>query len=317
MRIFVAGATGAIGRSLVPMLVAKGGEVYGLTRTPSKAAWLQEAGAEPIVADALDAPAIQRALASVRPEIVIHQLTSIASASDVRRFDEAFAASNRLRTEGLKILIAAARLAKARKVIAQSFCGWPYARVGGAVKTEDDPLDTRPARRQIRTLAAIKQLEATVSSLVDLEGIVLRYGTFYGQDTGLFEPGMVRMLRRGMLPLIGDGGGWWSFVHVDDAASATARAVEQTSRGVFNVVDSDPAPARQWLPLAAAAVGGKPPPSVPAWLARLVAGEHIVAMMTRARAGSNAKIGREWGWSPRYPSWRTGFKEVAATLQPR
>lgn len=316
MRIFVAGATGAIGRALVPMLVAEGGEVFGLTRTPAKADWLRAAGATPVMADALDTQAIERALATARPEIVVHQLTALASAGDVRRFDKAFEASNRLRTEGLNILIAAARSTAVRKVIAQSYCGWPYAREGGAVKTEEDPLDSRPARQQTRTLAAIKHLESTVLSLGDLEGIVLRYGAFYGPGTGIFGPDIVRMLRRRMVPLVGDGGGWWSFVHIDDAASATARAIEETARGVFNVVDDEPAPVREWLPHLAAAIGAKPPLSVPVWLARLVGGEHMVAMMTVARAGSNAKIKREWGWSPRYPSWRAGFAEVAARLEP-
>jgi len=314
MRIFVAGATGAVGRRLIPPLTAKGHQVFGLTRSRENSQRLAAQGAEPVVADALDAGAIERALAASRPEVVVHQLTALAGVSDLGNFDRAFAGSNRLRTTGLDILIAAARKAGARRIVAQSFCGWPYARVGGPVKSEDDPLDPTPPRRRAQTLAAIKYLEATVSGLRDLEGIALRYGVFYGPGTGLFEADMVRQLRKRSVPVIGDGGGWWSLLHIDDAASATVAAIESRVNGIFNVVDDQPALVREWLPALAEAVGGKPPRHIPAWIASIVGGDHLVTMMTQSRAGSNAKIKQELAWTPAYGSWREGFRDVAATL---
>lgn len=313
MRVFVAGATGAVGRSLIPALIAKGHQVLGLTRKPENGRWLDAHGAEPVVADALDAPAIERALVKFRPETVVHQLTALTGMSDLRNFDRVFEGSNRLRTAGLDILIAAARKAGARRIVTQSFCGWPYAAVGGPVKSEDDPLDPAPLRQRTQTLAAIKYLEATVSGLRDLEGIALRYGVFYGPGTGLFEPDVVRQVQKRRVPLIGDGGGWWSFLHTDDAASATVAAIESEARGIFNVVDDEPTPVRDWLPCLAAAVGAKTPQQIPAWIARMIGGEHLAALMTRSRAGSNAKIKRELGWAPGYGSWRRGFAEVAMT----
>ena len=316
MRIFVAGAAGAVGRGLIPALTAKGHQVSALTRTPDKAQWLKSAGASPVVADALSADAIERALAESRPEVVVHQLTALAGASNLRNFDAAFATSNRLRTTGLDILIAAARKSGARRFIAQSYCGWPYARVGGPVKSEDDPLDPTPPRRQGETLASIKHVETTMSGLKDLEGVALRYGGFYGPGTGMFAAATVDQLRKRQIPLIGGGGGFWSFLHVDDAASATVAAIESDITGVFNVVDDEPAPVRDWLPALAEALGAKPPRRVPAWIARLFAGEALVTMMTDSRAGSNAKIKAELGWIPTVASWRKGFREVAARLAP-
>ena len=315
MRIFVAGATGAVGRRLVPALVAKGHHVFGLTRAQDKGQWLGAAGAAPVIADGLDAEAIERALNEARPEVVVHQLTALAGATDLRNFDRAFAASNRLRTIGLDILLAAARKAGARKIVAQSFCGWPYARVGGLMKSEDDPLDPAPPRRQAHTLSAIRYLESTVSNLRDLQGVALRYGFFYGPETGMFEPDVVRQLRKRQMPVIGGGGGWWSFLHIDDAASATVAAIEGEASGIFNAVDDEPAPVREWLPALAAAVDAKPPLRAPAWIARILAGDAVVALMTTARAGSNAKIKRELAWTPSYGSWRRGFRDVAATLK--
>ena len=314
MRIFVAGATGAVGRRLVPALVARGHLVFGMTRSPDKARAIAEEGARPVVGDALDAAGVKRALAEYRPEIVVHQLTALAGASDLSRFDRTFAGSNRLRTEGLDILFAAARKCGARRFVAQSFCGWPYARVGSPVKTEEDPLDPAPRHGQRETFAAIQHVETTMSGLGDLKGVALRYGAFYGPDTGLFEPDMVRQLKRRAVPLIGGGGGWWSLLHIDDAASATVAAIEGDAAGVFNVVDDEPAPVREWLPALAEAVGAKPPRRLPAWIARLLAGDALVAMMTEARAGSNAKIKREFSWAPAMPSWRQGFREVGATV---
>jgi nucleoside-diphosphate-sugar epimerase len=315
MRIFIAGATGAVGRRLTPLLTAKGHPVFGLTRTPDKVQLLQSWGAEPIVADARDADAIERAMARARPEIVVHQLTALAGASDMRNFDSAFAGSNRLRTAGLEILIAAARKSGARRFVAQSYCGWPFARVGGEIKTEDDALDSTPPRRQAETLAAIRHLETTVAGLEDLEGVVLRYGGFYGPGTGWFEPEVVRQVRKRQIPVIGGGGGWWSFLHIDDAASATVAAIESRVCGLFNVVDDDPAPAREWLPALANALSARPPRKLPAWIARLVAGDALVTMMTESRAGSNAKAKRELAWTPAFGSWREGFAQVARSIR--
>lgn len=309
MRIFVAGATGAVGRHLVPRLVGNGHSVVGLTRTPAKTGLLRELGAEPVVADALDEKAIHAAIAAARPDVIVHQLTDLKGASDLRKFDTAFASSNRLRTAGTDYLIAAARDCGVKRIVAQSFCGWPYARVGGYVKSEDDPLDPNPPQELRSTLDAIRYLERAVTTTPDLIGVALRYGGFYGPGTGVFEPSMIEQIRKRRMPLIGGGTAWWSFLHMDDAAEATALAVEHGC-GIYNIVDDDPAPVHDWLPELAAMLGAKPPFRVPAWLGRLAAGEHIVVMMTQSRAGSNAKAKRELGWSPRHPSWRQGFAEI-------
>jgi nucleoside-diphosphate-sugar epimerase len=263
--------------------------------------------------DALDAAALREAVVSARPEVVIHEMTALANASDLRHFDRAFAQTNRLRTEGLDHLLAAARDAGARRVIAQSYCGWPFARVGGPVKTEDDPLDPSPPREFQRSLQAIRHLESAVAEARDLEGIVLRYGSFYGPGSGMFGGPALDQLRRRLFPVIGDGGGWWSFLHLDDAAEATARAVEGGRPGIYNIADDEPAPVRDWLPALAGMVGAKPPRHIPRWLARIAAGEHMVVMMTESRAGSNAKARRDLGWRPAHPSWRLGFAEVLAS----
>jgi nucleoside-diphosphate-sugar epimerase len=313
MRIFVAGATGALGQRLVPLLVTAGHSVVGLTRTPGKAALVRSLGAEPIVANGLDAKAIDAAVASARPEMILHQMTDLKGAADLRNFDRAFRASNRLRTQGTDHLMAAAKVAGVRRLVAQSFCGWPYARTGGPVKSEADPLDRDPPRELRRTLAAIRHLESTVTRSLDVEGIVLRYGAFYGPDTGVFDGPFVAQVRRRRAPLIGDGGGWWSFVHIDDAAAATVLAIERGKAGnVYNIVDDDPARARDWLPALARVLGAKPPFNVPAWIPRFLGADHLVTMMTEGRAGSNAKARLELGWQPAHPSWRRGFAEVAA-----
>jgi nucleoside-diphosphate-sugar epimerase len=312
MRVLVAGASGAIGIRLIRMLVAAGHGVTGLTRSPSKAEPVRRAGATPVVVDALNPPALREAVLGAQPEVVVHEMTALANATDLRRFDSAFAQTNRLRTEGLDHLLAAARAAGAKKVVAQSYCGWPFARVGGPVKTEDDPLDSTPPRELQSSLQAMRHLESAVAEAPDFEGVVLRYGAFYGPGSGLFDGPALDQLRRRLFPVIGDGGGWWSFVHLDDAAQATARVVEDGGPGIYNIVDDDPAPVRDWLLTLAAMIGAKPPRRIPRWLARIVVGEHMVVLMTESRAGSNAKARRELGWRPSHTSWRQGFAEVLA-----
>lgn len=312
MRVFVAGATGAIGSRLVPRLVAAGHAVVGLTRSTAGGEALRRAGAEPAVADALDAGALRDAVVGARPDAVVHELTGLGAAVDLRRFERTFALTNRLRTEGLDHLLAAARAAGARRIVAQSYCGWPYARTGGPVKSEEDPLDPSPPREQRSSLEAIRYLERSVAGATGMGGIVLRYGAFYGPGTGMFDAAAIDQVRRRRVPLIGDGNGWWSFIHVEDAAAATAAAVENGAPGLYNIVDDDPAPAREWLPALAAMLGAKPPRRVPRWLARILAGDHLVVMMTESRAGSNAKARRELSWEPARSSWRQGFAEVLA-----
>jgi nucleoside-diphosphate-sugar epimerase len=309
MRIFVAGATGALGRRLVPLLVERGHQVTGMTRTAGKAAGLRAAGTEPVVADALDRDAVLAAVAAARPEVVVHELTALAEMTDFRKLDQGFALTNRLRTEGTDHLLAAARAAGARRFVAQSFAGWPFARVGGPVKTEDDSLDPDPPAQLRRTLDAIRHLESAVLGAEGVEGVVLRYGGFYGPGTSAGEGGfMLEDLRRRRFPLVGAGTGVWSFVHIDDAATATVAAVERGAPGIYQIVDDDPAPVSEWLPALAAAVGARSPRRVPAWVARLAGGAHGVVLMTEVRGASNAKARRELGWRPAWPSWRQGFR---------
>jgi 2-alkyl-3-oxoalkanoate reductase len=309
MRVFVAGATGALGRRLVPLLVAGGHQVTAMTRRVGRTMELYAAGAEPVVADALDRDAVLAAVTAARPEAVVHQLTDLAGVTSMRRFDQGFAATNRLRTEGTDHLLEGARAAGASRFVAQSFAGWPFARVGGPVKTEDDPLDPDPPAELRRTLDAIRHLESAVVGAEDLEGIVLRYGGFYGPGTSAGEGGyMLDDLRRRRFPVIGAGTGVWSFVHIDDAATATLAALERGVPGIYQIVDDDPAPVSAWLPALAAAAGARPPRQVPTWLARLLAGEHAVVLMTEVRGASNAKARRELGWRPAHASWRQGFR---------
>jgi nucleoside-diphosphate-sugar epimerase len=311
MLVFIAGATGAVGRRLIPLLVSAGHSVVGLTHTPAKAGMITAFGAKAVVADGLDERAIGEAVASSEPDVVVHEMTDLKDASDLRHFDRAFASSNRLRTEGTDILMTAARDAGVKRFVAQSFCGWPYARVDGPIKSEADPLDPDPPRELRHSLDAIEHLEQVVTHASGPEGIVLRYGAFYGTDTGLFDGPMIDQIRARRAPLIGDGEGWWSFLHIDDAAAATAVAIERGRAGsVYNIVDDEPAPAREWLPALARMLGAKPPFHVPSWIARILAGEHIVMMMTQNRAGSNAKAKRELGWQPAHASWRDGFAEI-------
>ncbi len=312
MRIFVAGATGAVGRPLVATLITAGHSVVGLTRTAAKAAIIERMGAKPVIANGLDAAAIEAAIGSNTPDAIVHEMTDLSGASDLRHFDRAFAASNQLRTRGLDILLAAAKENGVKRFIAQSYCGWPYARSGDAVKTKADALDPDPPAEFLASLKAIQYLERTVTASVKPEGIVLRYGAFYGPGTGMLDRVMVEQIRSRRVPLIGSGAGWWSFVHVDDAAVATVKALERGKAGnIYNIVDDDPAQVGEWLPALAAMLDAKRPFHLPAWIARIVAGEHLVSMMTQARAGSNAKARTEFGWTPAHPSWRRGFSNIA------
>lgn len=307
MRVFVAGATGAIGKQLVPRLVEAGHEVHGMTRSESKQAMLHELGAVPVVADALDPDQIAEAVGRARPDVIVHQLTAIGELLDMRHFDRDFAQTNRLRTEGTDFLLSAGQAVGVRRFVAQSYYA-TYARTGAAVKSEEDPFDPAPAREMRQTVAAIRHLEEAVLGARWTEGIVLRYGAFYGPGTSL-APGaaQVELVRRRKFPLIGGGGGVWSFIHVADAAEATVAAVEQGSRGVYNIVDDDPAPVAEWLPALAQTLGAKKPVRVPRFVGRLFAGETGVVMMTELRGASNAKGKRELGWTPAHPSWRQGF----------
>ena len=313
MKVLVAGATGALGRQLLPQLAAQGHDVTGMTRSESKGELVRSLGATPVVADALDPDAVGRAVAEVEPEVIVHQLTALSGALDLRRFDRAFELTNRLRTEGTDHLLSAGRSAGTRRFVAQSYAGWPYARQGGSVKTEDDPLDPQPAAGMEATHAAIRHLEEAVTSAADMEGIVLRYGGFYGPGTSLDPAGdggeSVELIRKRRFPIVGDGAGVWSFIHIADAAEATVAAVERGRPGIYNVVDDEPLAAADWLPLVAAAVGAKPPRRVPRWLGRLLAGDAGVVMMTEVRGASNTKAKRELRWQPRYPNWHIGFAE--------
>ena len=309
MKIFVAGATGALGRPLIKQLVERGHEVTGMTRSESKQDILRELGARPVVADALDPDGVARAVAEAEPEVIVHQLTAIG-AFNPRRLERDFAPTNRLRTEGTDHLLAAGRAVGVKRFVAQSFAPWPYARTGGMVKSEDDPLDTSPPAQVRTTLDAIKYLERAVTSADWTEGIALRYGGFYGPGTSIaLNPlgEQVEMIRKRKFPLVGDGGGVWSFIHVADAAEATVAAVEHGSRGVYNIVDDDPAPVAEWLPALAQELGAKKPVRVPRFIGRLFAGEAGVVMMTEVRGASNAKAKRELGWRPAHPSWRQGL----------
>ncbi len=265
---------------------------------------LEELGAEPVIVDPLDARAVREAVVAARPDVVVHQLTALAGMGMSRNFDRTFAATNRLRTEGTDHLIAAARAAGARRLVWQSYAGWPYAREGGPIKTEDDPLDPEPPADARESLAAIRYLEAAVLGADGFEGVVLRYGGFYGPTTSIDEGGEhLELIRKRKFPLGGDGGGVWSFVHIDDAAAATVAAIEGSETGIYNVVDDDPATTRDWLPTLAAAFDAKPPRRMPAWLVKLAAGPQALSLMTRARGASNAKAVRELGWHPQH-TWR-------------
>jgi nucleoside-diphosphate-sugar epimerase len=307
MRVLVAGATGAIGRQLVPRLVAAGHEVHGMTRSESKKALLDKLGAVSVVADALDRDQVAEVVGTARPDVIVHELTAIPSTLDLRHFDRSFALTNRLRTEGTDFLLSAGQAVGVQRFVAQSFFTC-YARTGGAVKNEDDPFDTSPAREQRGVVAAIRHLEQAVLGATWTEGIVLRYGGFYGPGTSLAAGAeQVELIRQRKFPLVGDGRGVWSFIHIADAADATVAAIERGSRGVYNIVDDDPAPVAEWLPALAEELGAKKPMRVPRFVGRLFAGEVGVMMMTELRGASNAKARRELQWRPAHSSWRQGF----------
>jgi nucleoside-diphosphate-sugar epimerase len=311
MNVFLAGATGAVGARLLPLLVRAGHVVTGTTRRPERAESIRAAGGTPVVVDALDADAVRKAVERVRPEAIVHQLTAIPAAINIRRFDQEFAATNRLRSQGTDYLLAAARAVGCHRFVAQSFGGWPYARTGGWVKTETDRLIEDPGPAMRRSLEAIRHVEAAVQGERDLEGFVLRYGFFYGPGTSIGPGGAtIEDVRRRRIPVVGKGTGYWSFVHIDDAASATLAAVEATSPGVYNVADDEPAPVSEWLPYLAQSIGAKPPRRIPEWLGRLAIGTHGVAMMTESRGISNQKAKSLLGWRPARRSWREGFRHI-------
>jgi nucleoside-diphosphate-sugar epimerase len=307
MRIFLAGATGAMGKQLVPRLVGAGHEVLGTTRSEANRAAIEEMGAAAVVVDALDADQVGGAVAKAEPEVIIHELTAIGSL-DIRNFDRSFAPTNRLRTTGTDYLLAAGRAVGVKRFIAQSYAGWPYARTGEQVKSEGDPLDPTPARKMRESMNAIRHLETAVTGTEWTEGLVLRYGGFYGPGTSMYPGGeQWKQVRKRKFPVVGDGGGIWSFIHIADAAEATAIAVDRGRCGIYNIVDDDPAPVADWLPALAEKIGAPKPWRVPKFIGRVAAGEVGVVMMTEIRGASNAKAKRELGWQPRHPSWREGF----------
>jgi 2-alkyl-3-oxoalkanoate reductase len=309
--IFLAGATGAVGRALIPRLLERGHTITGTTRSPEKADALRALGVVPVIVDGLDRDAVVAAVAAARPDAIVHEMTALGELSDLRHIERSFAATNRLRTEGTDNLLAAAKAAGVERFVAQSYAGWPYARTGGPVKTEDDPLDPAPPAQMRTTLDAIRHVESTVTAA---GGVVLRYGGFYGPGTGLAPGGEQwdTVLAR-KFPVVGDGGGVWSFVHIDDAAAATVTALERWTPGeIYNVVDDDPAPVREWLPTLASTIGARPPRHVPRFVGRLM-GEHIVSMMCEIRGASNAKARAVLDWSPAWPTWRDGFSSLSGS----
>ena len=304
MRVFLAGGSGAVGRRLTPQLVARGHHVTATTTSQDKLDGLRALGAEPVVVDGLDAVGVGEAIARAAPDAVIHQMSALAGEPDLRRFDDWFARTNELRTAGTENLLAAASAAGVNRFVAQSYTGWPNTREGGPVKTEDDPLDSDPPGAQAMSLAAIRTLERAVLE-APLEGIVLRLGSLYGPGA---SDGLVELIRGRKLPILGSGDGVWSWIHVDDAAAATVAALERGRRGVYNIVDDEPARVSEWLPYLAEQAGARPPRRLPEWLGRMVAGEVAVSFMTRIRGSSNARAKRELGWEPSWRSWREGFR---------
>ncbi|WP_166872768.1 NAD(P)-dependent oxidoreductase [Salinibacterium sp. ZJ450] len=310
MRVFVAGGTGVLGRRLVPRLIESGHEVTATTTSAAKLGLLEQMGAGGVVMDGLDAASVGEAVAAARPDVIVHQMTAISVAhagkSDMKHMDRWFAGTNRLRTEGTDHLLAAAEATGVEHFVAQSYAAWNGIREGGWVKTEQDSVDPMTGTPAEPGMAALGHVEDAV---VKAGGAVLRYGWFYGPGA---TDGLVEPVRKRQFPIVGGGTGYCSWVHLDDAASGTLLAVEQQARGVFNIVDDEPAPASEWLPYLAACAGAKRPMRVPAWLARPLAGEVATTMMTDGRGFSNAKAKRELGWKLRYPSWRQGFKEELA-----
>lgn len=313
MRLFVAGGSGVMGRRLVPQLVARGHQVTATTTSPDKVGLLEQMGAVAVVMDGLDAVSVGEAVAKAGPDAIVHEMTAIAGKPDMKHIDRWFATTNRLRTEGTDHLLAAAHATGVSDFVAQSYASWNGIREGGWVKTEEDPLDSENGTRARPGAVAIRHLEEVV---VKAGGAALRYGWLYGSGATSLED-LVELVRKRKFPLVGGGTGYTSWVHVDDAASATVLAVEQQARGVFNIVDDEPAPVNEWLPYLAACAGAKPPMRIPKWVARLLAGEVTVNMMTEGRGFSNAKAKRQLGWELRYPSWRKGFQDELARPGPR
>jgi nucleoside-diphosphate-sugar epimerase len=311
MRIFIAGATGALGSRLLPLLTGEGHEAFGSSRNESGRAAVDARGGTGIVMDPLDAESVRAAVAEAKPDVVVHQLTALSAMSgNMKKWDRDFAMTNRLRTEATDHLVAAARESGVRRVVAQSYGGhWTNQRTGGPVKTEDDPLTDHVEKEARQSLRALKHLEQAVTTAPNIEGVVLRYGNFYGPGNTLSRDGeMGEMVRRGKVPVVGGGGGVWSWIHIDDAAAATVAAIERGAPGIYNIVDDDPAPVADWLPYLAEQLGGKKPMRLPGWVARPMIGQFGLALMTTVRGSSNAKAKRELGWAPRYPSWREGFR---------
>jgi nucleoside-diphosphate-sugar epimerase len=309
MKIFVAGASGAVGKSLIPVLVKGKHQVFGTARSTQSLAAIRAMGAVPLAMDGLDARAVLAAVRAANPDVIVHQMTALAGIKNLKHFDEAFALTNRLRTEGVAHLIAAAREVGTPRIIVQSYTGWPHAPGGDALKTEEDPLDPTPIPSMRASLAAIRELERSVLAASDLQGIVLRYGSFYGPGTPIAPGGEIaELVRRRRLPIVGSGAGVWSFVHMEDVALATALAAEGGANGIYHIVDDEPAPTSVWLPELARILGAKPPRHVPEWVARLMVGEALVHMMTRVPGAANTKAKRELGWNLRYPTWRQGFR---------
>lgn len=310
MRVFVAGSTGVVGGRLVPRLLEAGHEVVAFSRSRDRAGGLEALGATVATGDALDPAQLRAAIRTAEPEVVVDELTAIRGVGSFKHLDRDFAATNRLRTEATATILEAAARVGARRVIVQSFCGWPFAREGGPVKTEEDPIDPHPPASFRETLAAIRLLEDAVSRATGVEALALRYGFFYGPGTSIADDGWtVDMVRRRKLPIVGSGAGVWSFIHVDDIVAATLAAMDHGEPGLYNVVDDEPAPVSAWLPFLARSVDAPPPRRVPAWLARLAIGEGGVSMMTSIRGGSNVKAKRELAWQPAFASWRRGFVE--------
>ena len=309
MRVFVTGASGALGSRLVPRLIDAGHEVIGTHNSPASAELLRTLGATPVRLDLLDRSAVRKAVLDAEPDAIVHEATALADVKFARSMDKVIAKTNELRTTGTDALLAAARDGGVRRFVAQSVAVFSrYAREGGPVKTEDDPVETATPASFRQSADALDHLEQAVTGF---GGIVLRYGAFYGAaNDGLIEP-----VRKRQFPIVGDGGGVWSWIHLDDAAAATALAVEHDGQAIYNVVDDDPAAVSEWLPVLAQVLGAKPPRHLPVWLARLLVGEFVVVLSTEARGASNAKAKRELGWAPRNPSWRTGFPAAYSALE--
>jgi len=308
MKVLVTGGTGAIGKFLLPLLLENKHEVVALTRSVTKAPLLEDSGVSTIIVDPLDTQRLTAAVRRAEPDVIIHQLSALTGAGNFRKFDQEFALTNRFRTEVTDTLLAAARTIGTRRFIAQSYCGWPYAKKGGPVKTEEDPLDPKPPESFTKTLAAIRYLEDKARSTTFLDVLALRYGMFYGPGTAIGKGGTIlKMTRKRRFPIIGGGGGVWSFIHLLDAARATVAAISHGAPGIYNIVDDEPAKVATWLPALAKAVAAKPPYRIPYWLGEITIGKAGMPIMTQIRGCSNAKAKRELQWTPVYPSWRIGF----------